>query len=73
MDLTAEQLVLQRSEQLRELYNSLLSADGHHRGRRRPIAALSPDDLGDTEWYYVLCINYAFRPGQWYISLTKIN
>ncbi|KAF0912174.1 hypothetical protein E2562_013062 [Oryza meyeriana var. granulata] len=48
-DLTADELVLQRSEQLRELYNSLLSGESDHRARR-PVAALSPEDLGDTEW-----------------------
>ncbi|KAL5216606.1 hypothetical protein ABZP36_008007 [Zizania latifolia] len=62
-DLTADQLVLQRSEQLRELYNSLLSGECDHRARR-PAAALSPEDLGDTEWYYVVCMTYTFRPGQ---------
>uniref|UniRef100_A0A0E0KTS1 BHLH domain-containing protein n=1 Tax=Oryza punctata TaxID=4537 RepID=A0A0E0KTS1_ORYPU len=62
-NLTADELVLQRSEQLRELYNSLLSGECDHRARR-PVAALSPEDLGDTEWYYVVCMTYAFRPGQ---------
>ncbi|KAI5011569.1 hypothetical protein ZWY2020_013706 [Hordeum vulgare] len=50
-DLTADQLLLQRSEQLRELYQSLLSGQCDHRGRR-PAAALSTEDLGDAEWYY---------------------
>ncbi|OEL36572.1 Anthocyanin regulatory Lc protein [Dichanthelium oligosanthes] len=67
--LTADQLALQRSEQLRELHESLqLSAEcggGDHRGRPpRPVAALSPEDLGDTEWFYVVCMTYTFRPGQ---------
>ncbi|VAH50591.1 unnamed protein product [Triticum turgidum subsp. durum] len=62
-DLTADQLVLQRSEQLRELYESLLSGQCDHRARR-PAAALSPEDLGDTEWYYIVCMGYAYRPGQ---------
>ncbi|XP_062183702.1 anthocyanin regulatory R-S protein-like isoform X2 [Phragmites australis] len=63
MELTADQLVLQRSEQLRELYESLLSGKCDHRAAR-PEAFLSPEDLGDTEWYYVVCMTYAFRPGQ---------
>ncbi|KAL6903352.1 hypothetical protein ACP4OV_004165 [Aristida adscensionis] len=62
-ELTADQLVLQRSQQLRELYESLLSGDCDHRAAR-PAASLSPEDLGDTEWYYVVCMTYAFRPGQ---------
>uniref|UniRef100_J3M0B0 BHLH domain-containing protein n=1 Tax=Oryza brachyantha TaxID=4533 RepID=J3M0B0_ORYBR len=62
-ELTAEQRVLQRSEQLRELYCSLLSGECDHRARR-PMAALSPEDLGDAEWYYVICMTYIFRLGQ---------
>ncbi|CAM0903400.1 unnamed protein product [Alopecurus aequalis] len=62
-DLTADQLVQQRSEQLRELYESLLSGECDHRARR-PAASLSPEDLGDAEWYYTVCMTYAFRPGQ---------
>uniref|UniRef100_A0A0E0PCH7 BHLH domain-containing protein n=1 Tax=Oryza rufipogon TaxID=4529 RepID=A0A0E0PCH7_ORYRU len=62
-DLTADQLVLRRSEQLRELYYSLLSGECDHRARK-PVAALSPEDIADTEWYYVVCMTYAFRPGQ---------
>ncbi|KAG2567944.1 anthocyanin regulatory R-S protein-like [Panicum virgatum] len=60
---TAEQLVMQRSEQLRELYEALLSGECDRRAAR-PVASLSPEDLGDTEWYYVVCMTYAFRPGQ---------
>ncbi|XP_071682763.1 anthocyanin regulatory R-S protein isoform X1 [Lolium perenne] len=63
-DLTAaDQLVLERSEQLRELYVSLLSGECDHRAKR-PAASLSPEDLGDAEWYYTVCMTYAFRPGQ---------
>uniref|UniRef100_A0ACD5V429 Uncharacterized protein n=1 Tax=Avena sativa TaxID=4498 RepID=A0ACD5V429_AVESA len=62
-DITTDQLVLQRSEQLRELYQSLLSGECDHRARR-PAASLSPEDLGDAEWYYTVCMTYAFRPGQ---------
>ncbi|XP_051218685.1 anthocyanin regulatory R-S protein [Lolium perenne] len=62
-DLTADQLVLERSEQLRELYESLLSGECDHRAKR-PAASLSPEDLGDAEWYYTVCMTYAFRPGQ---------
>ncbi|XP_015616671.1 anthocyanin regulatory Lc protein [Oryza sativa Japonica Group] len=63
MNLTADELVLQRSEQLRELYDSLISGECGHRARR-PVAALSPEDLGDTELYYLVCMTYAFCPGQ---------
>ncbi|KAL5228304.1 hypothetical protein ABZP36_016569 [Zizania latifolia] len=62
-ELTSDQLVLQRSKQLRELYDALVSGECDHRARR-PVTALSPEDLGDTEWYYVVCMTYVFRPGQ---------
>ncbi|XBH97222.1 hypothetical protein VPH35_087495 [Triticum aestivum] len=62
-ELTADDLVLQRSEQLRELYQSLLSGKADHRAKR-PAASLSPEDLGEAEWYHTLSMTYAFRPGQ---------
>nr|AAT42155.1 b1-1 [Sorghum bicolor] len=56
---------MQRSEQLRELYEALLSGECDRRAApARPVGSLSPEDLGDTEWYYVICMTYAFRPGQ---------
>ncbi|CAD6260024.1 unnamed protein product [Miscanthus lutarioriparius] len=65
VELTADQLVMQRSEQLRELYEALLSGECDRRAApARPVGSLSPEDLGDTEWHYVICMTYAFRPGQ---------
>ncbi|KAG0526971.1 hypothetical protein BDA96_06G192200 [Sorghum bicolor] len=65
VELTADQLVMQRSEQLRELYEALLSGECDRRPAPvRPVSSLSPEDLGDTEWYYVVCMTYTFRPGQ---------
>ncbi|XP_066345548.1 anthocyanin regulatory R-S protein-like [Miscanthus floridulus] len=61
--LTADQLVMQSSEQLRELYEALLSGECDRRAAR-PVGSLSPEDLGDTEFYYLVCMTYAFRPGQ---------
>ncbi|MBC2899368.1 hypothetical protein CFC21_112211 [Triticum aestivum] len=61
---TADNLVLQTSEQLRELYESLLSGGNSDRRARRPAASLSPEDLGDAEWYYTVSMSYTFRPGQ---------
>lgn len=70
-ELTADQLVMQRSEQLRELYEALLSGECDRR-TARPVASLSPEDLGDTEWYYVVCMTYAFRPGQGYLLRDQL-
>ncbi|PKA48251.1 Transcription factor EGL1 [Apostasia shenzhenica] len=59
----AEQLGLQRSEQLRELYESLSTGDGNQQ-TKRPSASLSPEDLTDAEWYYLVCMSFTFNMGQ---------
>ncbi|KAH9325181.1 hypothetical protein KI387_005359 [Taxus chinensis] len=61
MELSPEQLCLQRSVQLRELYESLSAAESNQPARR-PCASLSPEDLTDTEWYYLVCMSYTFSP-----------
>lgn len=68
-----------RSRQLRELYDSLAAgaeADGGGGGggsgsgredgavvARRSSAALAPEDLSETEWFYLMCGSYCFPPG----------
>uniref|UniRef100_A0ACD5UXE8 Uncharacterized protein n=1 Tax=Avena sativa TaxID=4498 RepID=A0ACD5UXE8_AVESA len=63
-----------RSRQLRELFDSLAreaAAGGTgfrdvHGGAgaavRRPSAALAPEDLTETEWFYLMCASYSFPP-----------
>lgn len=29
---------------------------------RRPTAALAPEDLTETEWFYLMCASYCFPP-----------
>ena len=29
---------------------------------RRPISALAPEDLTETEWFYLMCASYCFPP-----------
>ncbi|TKY62459.1 Basic helix-loop-helix protein A [Spatholobus suberectus] len=62
MEVTTEEASLQRSEQLRELYESL-SAGETNAQTRRPCAALSPEDLTESEWFYLLCVSFSFHPG----------
>ncbi|KAL2544136.1 Transcription factor GLABRA 3 [Forsythia ovata] len=62
-ELNADQLGLQRSEQLRELYASLSAGETSPQAKR-PSAALSPEDLTDTEWYYLVCMSFVFNVGQ---------
>ncbi|OVA14033.1 Myc-type [Macleaya cordata] len=63
MEFNANQLGLQRSEQLRELYESLSVGETNQQARR-PSASLSPEDLSDAEWYYLVCMSFTFNPGQ---------
>nr|QEA69212.1 MYC36 [Hevea brasiliensis] len=63
IELNADQLGLQRSEQLRELYKSLSAGEASPQARR-PSVALSPEDLTDTEWYYLVCMSFVFDIGQ---------
>nr|QPB72531.1 basic helix-loop-helix transcription factor [Clarkia gracilis subsp. sonomensis]QPB72532.1 basic helix-loop-helix transcription factor [Clarkia gracilis subsp. sonomensis] len=62
MEVTAEEASLQRSQQLRELYESL-SAGETNQPARRPCASLSPEDLTETEWFYLMCVSFSFPPG----------
>ncbi|WRX10609.1 Transcription factor MYC/MYB N-terminal - like 2 [Theobroma cacao] len=62
MELKADKIGLQRSEQLRELYESLL--EGEIDQTKRPSAALSPEDLSDAEWFYLVCMSFVFNHGQ---------
>ncbi|KAG4995916.1 hypothetical protein JHK84_026969 [Glycine max] len=62
MEVSAEEASLQRSQQLRELYESL-SAGETNPPCRRPCAALSPEDLTESEWFYLMCVSFSFPPG----------
>ncbi|KAH9719549.1 transcription factor GLABRA 3 [Citrus sinensis] len=65
VELSSNQLGLQRSEQLRELYESLSAGESHPQAAsKRPSAALSPEDLTDTEWYYLVCMSFNFNIGE---------
>nr|WDQ29609.1 transcription factor MYC1 [Santalum album] len=63
VELNAVQMNSQRSEQLRELYESLVVGETSPQARR-PTAALSPEDLTDTEWFYLVCMSFVFNIGQ---------
>ncbi|KAK4418261.1 Transcription factor [Sesamum alatum] len=60
-EVTTEEATLQRSQQLRELYDSLSAPPADH--PRRPSAALSPEDLTESEWFYLMCLSFSFPPG----------
>lgn len=62
-EMNPDQLGLQRSDQLRELYESLLQGETTPQSKR-PTAALSPEDLTDAEWYFLVCMSFVFNVGQ---------
>nr|AGT39063.1 bHLH transcription factor TT8 [Epimedium sagittatum] len=62
MEVSSEEASLQRSQQLRELYDSL-SAEDTNQPARRPCAALSPEDLTESEWFYLMSVSFSFPPG----------
>ncbi|KAM2227647.1 hypothetical protein ACFXTI_014433 [Malus domestica] len=72
IELNADQMGLQRSEQLRELYESLSAGEASPQARR-PSASLSPEDLADTEWYYLVCMSFVFNIGQGLPGRTLAN
>ncbi|KAM0842424.1 hypothetical protein ACQ4PT_058374 [Festuca glaucescens] len=73
----AEEADHHRSRQLRELFDSLAreaaaggagfrdvhGAGAHDAAARRPSAVLAPEDLTETEWFYLMCASYSFPPG----------
>ncbi|KAG4913140.1 hypothetical protein JHK82_053725 [Glycine max] len=63
MEVSTEEASLQRSEQLRELYESLSAEETINTQTRRPCAALSPEDLTESEWFYLLCVSFSFHLG----------
>lgn len=58
---STEEASLERSQQLRELYDSLSTGDLNHPARRP--AALSPEDLTESEWFYLMCVSFSFPLG----------
>ncbi|KAL3644862.1 hypothetical protein CASFOL_010042 [Castilleja foliolosa] len=63
IEVTTEEATLHRSQQLRELYESLSAGGETSHQARRPSAALSPEDLTEPEWFYLMCVSFSFPPG----------
>ncbi|KFK42564.1 hypothetical protein AALP_AA1G011600 [Arabis alpina] len=58
-----------RSKQLRNLYLCMLEGNTTHGhddddNNTSGNVMLSPDDLSDEEWYYLVCMSYVFSPAQ---------
>ncbi|MBA0680654.1 hypothetical protein Goari_012341 [Gossypium aridum] len=70
MEVSTEEASLQRSQQLRELYDSLSSGDTNQPARR-PSAALSPEDLTESEWLPGKA--YARRQHVWLTGANEVD
>ncbi|KAL9245377.1 hypothetical protein vseg_019039 [Gypsophila vaccaria] len=59
---------IQRSEQLRKVYESLLQGKLCEQGKKRTssssVATLCMDELSHLEWFYMLCMSFSFNFGQ---------
>ncbi|KAH1068110.1 hypothetical protein GLYMA_03G009500v4 [Glycine max] len=64
LEIKADKIGLQRSEQLKELYKFLLAGEADHPQTKRPSVALAPEDLSDLEWYYLVCMSFVFNHNQ---------
>nr|ABE67978.1 myc-like anthocyanin regulatory protein [Caragana jubata] len=74
VELNSDQLGLQRSEQLRELFRSFKFVETIPQTQtKRPSASLSPEDLTDTEWYYLVCMSFVFNMGQGLPGRALVN
>nr|WKB12174.1 bHLH transcription factor [Zinnia elegans] len=70
VEVSTEEAALSRSEQLRELYDSLAIGEQQVTENqpvvvsvRRSSVALSPEDLTESEWFYLMCASFSFEPG----------
>ncbi|RDY07895.1 Transcription factor EGL1, partial [Mucuna pruriens] len=68
LEMKADKIGLQRSEQLKDLYKFLLAGEADSQ-TKRPSAALAPEDLSDLEWYYLVCMSFVFNHNQRYICI----
>lgn len=73
VEVSTEEAALCRSEQLRELYDSLVAGEQQATENqqptiRRPAVALLPEDLTEAEWFYLVCVSFSFPPGVGYVS-----
>ncbi|KAL0331270.1 UNVERIFIED_CONTAM: Transcription factor GLABRA 3 [Sesamum angustifolium] len=70
-EVNADQLGLQRSDQLRELYESLSLGETSPQAKR-PTAALSPEDLTDAEWYFLTIVCFPHLGGVVELGTTEL-
>jgi hypothetical protein len=65
-ELSPEEFGLQRTQQLRDLFATLSVAGSGHELTRKP-SSLNPEDLAETEWFYLVCMSCSFASGAGYL------
>ncbi len=65
-ELSPEEFGLQRTQQLRDLFATLSVAGTGHELARKP-SSLNPEDLAETEWFYLVCMSCSFASGAGYL------
>ncbi|KAL9670287.1 hypothetical protein QQ045_007838 [Rhodiola kirilowii] len=63
-DQNGEEICSQRSDQLRELFESLAASESNNPQAKKLHSALSPEDLSEPEWFYMLCMSFIFNAGR---------
>lgn len=75
-ELTPEEFGLQRSQQLRDLYDTLSSDSQKAQQQQQPASkpfALKPEDLAETEWFFLLCMSFSFAEGVGLVGRTAAS
>jgi hypothetical protein len=72
-ELTPEEFGLQRSQQLRDLYVTLLTANKNGQPQASKPFALKPEDLAETEWFFFLCMSFSFHEGVGYMPRLSLS
>lgn len=72
-ELTPEEFGLQRSQQLHELYITLSAKNRSGQQQASKPFALKPEDLAETEWFFLLCMTCCFDEGVGYMPFYPFS
>ncbi|KAM0948948.1 putative transcription factor MYC/MYB [Dioscorea sansibarensis] len=69
-EVTLEDDAVQRSRQLRELYDGLVSEQLV--SSSPATLGLSPEDLTEVEWFYLVSVSFSFSSGEGYVAFIFV-
>lgn len=69
-EVSLEDDAVQRSRQLRELYDALVSEQLV--GSSPAPVGLSPEDLTEVEWFYLVSVSFSFSSGEGYVAFILL-